>query len=177
MGDARHVGADDAPGHDAPAPADAPRDGPPAPGGSAGSVATTGRADPARPVDRHDRGPLVRSRKAVRSRPGGVLLLRLVAGVLGLALVALGGALVLLPGPLTIPPVLAGLYVLSLEFAWAERLFERARENGQQAWDSARARPVASALVTAGGLVATGVAFWAVARYDLVARVLDAAGR
>ena len=42
----------------------------------------------------------------------------------GLLFVALGIALTVLPGPLTIPPILLGLWVWSTEFDWAEaRMF------------------------------------------------------
>ena len=115
-------------------------------------------------------------RDSIRRRPGGGLILQATALVIGVAFIALGLVLVVLPGPLTIPPVLLGLYVLSLEFDWADRLFRRAQDSGRQAWASARAKPVSSALVTGGGLVLAGAAFWAVKHYDLVARAKDAVG-
>ena len=80
------------------------------------------------------------------------------------------------PGPLTIPPVLLGLYVLSTEFSWADRLLQRARVSAHEAWESARARPVSSAVVTGGGLVLAGVALWAVSAYDLLARAREVVG-
>jgi tellurite resistance protein TerC len=51
---------------------------------------------------------------------------RLVVAVVGLSLVAVGLALVVLPGPalLLIP---AGLAVLAIEFEWARRLLRRIR--------------------------------------------------
>lgn len=115
-------------------------------------------------------------RAQVRRRPGGSLLLKTVALVVGVALIGLGVVLVVLPGPLTIPPILLGLYVLSLEFAWADRLFRRAQVSGRKAWAGARAKPVSSAVVTVGGLVVAGIVIWAVARYDVVARVRDVLG-
>ena len=125
----------------------------------------------------HDRDGLgSRWRNSVRRRPGGALVLQVSALVVGVAFIALGFALVVLPGPLTIPPILVGLYVLSLEFDWADRLFQRAQDSGRDAWESAKARPVTSALVTGGGLVLAGVAFWAVSHYDLVAKAKDAVG-
>lgn len=84
--------------------------------------------------------------------------------------------LIVLPGPLTIPPVLVGLYVLSLEFDWAYRLFRRAQVSGQQAWQKAKGRPVRSAVGTAAGLVVAGVAIWSVGHFHLVARAKDAVG-
>jgi hypothetical protein len=39
----------------------------------------------------------------------------------GLLCIAAGVALSVLPGPLTIPPVLLGLWIWSTEFDWAQR--------------------------------------------------------
>ena len=83
--------------------------------------------------------------------------------------------LIILPGPLTIPPVLLGVYVLSLEFAWAARLRQRTSRAGRQAWSSARAAPWRTAAVTASGFVVLGAGIWAVDRWSLVERVLDRA--
>jgi hypothetical protein len=35
--------------------------------------------------------------------------------------------LIVLPGPFTMPLVIAGLFVLAVEFAWAERFLARAK--------------------------------------------------
>ena len=101
-------------------------------------------------------------------------------GVLGLALLlaaVVGGgwlALAALPGPLTIPPVLLGLWLWSTEFAFAERLFDRFKDKAQEAWAHAKAHPVSSAAITIGGLIAAGVAFWAVSHYGLIDKARDA---
>jgi hypothetical protein len=96
--------------------------------------------------------------------------------VLGLAFVVLGLVLIVAPGPLTIPPILLGLWIWSTEFAWADRQLERAKAKGRVAWDDARRRPVLSAVVTGGGLVALAVAIWLGARYELVARAREVVG-
>ena len=57
--------------------------------------------------------------------------------VLGLALVALGVALLVLPGP-GLLVIIAGLAVLATEFAWAEHLLDRAKEQATKARDKAR---------------------------------------
>ena len=44
---------------------------------------------------------------------------RVVLFVAGLLLILLGLALIVLPGPLTIPPILLGLWLWSLEFEFA----------------------------------------------------------
>jgi uncharacterized membrane protein YbaN (DUF454 family) len=132
-------------------------------------------SDPARP-------PLAARRSTtgwrarLRRTPGGGLLLRAVVFVVGLLFVLLGIALIALPGPLTIPPILLGVYVWSTEFSWADRLLERARKSATEAWEQAKRRPVASAAVTLAGLVALGVGVYVVSRYDLLARAQDAVG-
>ena len=115
-------------------------------------------------------------RARMRRTPGGAQLLQVMVFLLGLAFVLLGLALVVAPGPLTIPPVLLGLYIWSTEFVWADRQLERAKASARVAWADARRRPVVSAFVTFGGLVALGVAVWAAGRFDLVPRVLEFVG-
>jgi hypothetical protein len=115
-------------------------------------------------------------RARVRRTPGGALLLKAGAFVLGLLFILLGVALAALPGPLTIPPILLGVWIWSTEFAWAERLLDRAEASAREAWGNARRRPVLSALVTVGGLVAAGVGIWLVGRYELVDRARQAVG-
>ncbi len=133
-----------------------------------------GADDDARPTStRHStRGWRARVRRA----PGGALLLQLVVFVLGLAFILLGLALIVAPGPLTIPPILLGLYLWSTEFAWADRLLDRAKDSARAAWADAQRRPVLSAVVTGGGLVGLGVGLWLVARYELIARGLAVVG-
>lgn len=52
---------------------------------------------------------------------------RTIVLVLGGTLVLLGAALVVLPGPFTLPLVLAGLLVLASEFMWAKRLLDKVK--------------------------------------------------
>ena len=96
--------------------------------------------------------------------------------VVGLLCVALGVALAVLPGPLTIPPVLLGLWIWSTEFAWAARFFATFRRKASDAWAHAKQHPVSSLAITVGGLVAAGVAFWAVGHFELVDRATTAFG-
>lgn len=53
---------------------------------------------------------------------------RTIVAVTGTTLLLLGAALVVLPGPFTLPLVVAGLAVLGTEFTWAERLLTKGRE-------------------------------------------------
>lgn len=106
----------------------------------------------------------------MRRTPGGGHLLQVLVFLLGLLFILLGLTLAALPGPLTIPPVLVGLYIWSTEFVWADRLLERAKKSAQEAWSKAKEKPVISGLVTMAGLVALGVGIYLVGRFDLVAR-------
>jgi hypothetical protein len=115
-------------------------------------------------------------RAALRRTPGGALLLKGLVFTVGLAFVVLGCVLIVAPGPLTIPPILLGLWIWSTEFAWADRQLDRAKASARVAWEDAKRRPLVSGIVTGGGLIGLGVALWLVARYDLVARARDVVG-
>jgi uncharacterized protein (TIGR02611 family) len=65
-------------------------------------------------------------RRRIRSNPHSHLIYRLVVGVLGLAIVALGLVMVPFPGPGWLV-VFLGLAVWASEFEWAQRLLQRAR--------------------------------------------------
>jgi hypothetical protein len=112
----------------------------------------------------------------MRTTPGLSTVWKVGVFVVGLLFVLLGGALAVLPGPLTIPPVLIGLWIWSTEFAWAKRLFQSFQRKARQAWAHAKVHPVSSSLITIGGLAAAGAAFWAVGHYELVDRAKDLVG-
>lgn len=115
-------------------------------------------------------------RARVRRTPGGAIALKIGVLVVGSLFILLGLAAAVLPGPLTIPPMLLGLYVLASEFDWADRLLQRAKRSAQEAWDKAKRRPVLSAVTTIGGLAAAGVVIWAVGHYSLVDRAREYVG-
>ena len=115
-------------------------------------------------------------RARLRRTPGGAQVLAVGVFVIGLAFILLGVALVVAPGPLTIPPILVGLYIWSTEFAWADRLLARAKASAREAWENAKAKPVVSAIVTVGGLIALGVGLYLVGEYELVDMARDAVG-
>lgn len=50
-----------------------------------------------------------------------------IAFSIGSFLVLSGLVLIVLPGPFTMPLVIAGLFVLAVEFAWAERFLAKAK--------------------------------------------------
>lgn len=115
-------------------------------------------------------------RERLRAGPVTAVLLKAVVFAVGLLFVVLGLVLAALPGPLTIPPVLLGVWIWSTEFAWAKRLLVRVRRSADVARAHARQRPVLSAVVTGGGLVVLAVVVWAVLRFELVDRARTAVG-
>lgn len=60
---------------------------------------------------------------------------RIVVLVIGVALVVLGIALIPLPGPFSIPLMVAGLAVLATEYVWAQRALDRVKDTAQKATD------------------------------------------
>jgi len=115
-------------------------------------------------------------RDRVRSKPGLGQAYRAGVFVVGLLCIALGVGLAVLPGPLTIPPVLLGLWIWSTEFRFAQRLFASFRRKAHDAWAHAKKHPASSAAITVGGLAAAGLAVWAVSHYELVAKGQEAVG-
>jgi hypothetical protein len=101
---------------------------------------------------------------------------RVVLFVAGLLLILTGLVLIVLPGPLTIPPILLGLWLWSLEFEFARRWLHPMKEKGAVAWGKAREKPVHTTVVTVLGLVGAGVVIWAAFRYDLIDRGRDMVG-
>lgn len=62
---------------------------------------------------------------------------RIVIFVVGVALVLLGIALIPLPGPFSIPLMIAGLAVLATEYVWAEKALDTVKEQATKAKDKA----------------------------------------
>src|SRR3954470_10556661 len=93
---------------------------------------------------------------------------RVVLFVAGLLLFLVGLALVVLPGPLTIPPILLGLWLWSLEFEFARHWLHPIKARGFDAWAPAKQKPVHTTVVTVLGLVGAALLIWGVLRYDLL---------
>jgi hypothetical protein len=110
-------------------------------------------------------------RDRVRRLPAGEVIVHVGVFVLGAAFIALGLALVVLPGPLTIPPVLLGIAIWSLEFDFAQRWLDPIEKRAQQAWDAAKARPWRTGIVTGAGLAAAIVAMMLAIQLDLLGAV------
>jgi uncharacterized membrane protein YbaN (DUF454 family) len=115
-------------------------------------------------------------RERIRSHPVLHQLYRAGVFIAGLLCIVMGIALAVLPGPLTIPPVLLGLWIWSTEFRFAKRLLDRFKVKGRAAWAHAKAHPVSSSAITVGGLTAAVAVVWAVRHYELVVEAKDAVG-
>jgi hypothetical protein len=96
--------------------------------------------------------------------------------VAGLLLIITGLVLIVLPGPLTIPPILLGLWLWSLEFEFARRWLRPMKVKGAEAWAQAQAKPVWTSVITALGLLGAVVVVWVVFRLDLIERGRDLIG-
>src|SRR4051794_1063623 len=101
---------------------------------------------------------------------------RLVVFVAGLLLIVVGLVLIVLPGPLTIPPILLGVWLWSREFEFARRWMRPVRQRGSAALEQARRKPVHTTLVTVLGLIGAAVVIWATVRYDLIERARELVG-
>ena len=94
-----------------------------------------------------------RWRASVRRTKTGRLAFKIAAAVLGGFFVILGMVAIVLPGPLTIPPILLGVWIWSTEFAWAERLRVRAMASARDAWETAQKNPIRSAVIAGIGIL------------------------
>lgn len=120
--------------------------------------------------------PRASFRDRIRSKPGLGHAWRAGVFLAGLLCIAAGFALAVLPGPLTIPPVLLGLWIWSTEFEWAHRLFEKFSKKAKEAWAHAKRHPVSSTVLTVGGLLLAGAVVWAVQHFQLVERATHLVG-
>ena len=57
---------------------------------------------------------------------------KLIVMVIGFTLIAIGGVLIILPGPFTLPFVIGGLFILAIEFTWARSLLAKAQESAKK---------------------------------------------
>lgn len=110
-------------------------------------------------------------RDKIRRQPGLAQAWRIAVFTLGLVFIVFGFMLVVLPGPLTIPPMLIGLWIWSSEFAWARRFFTTFSDKADATWQHAKRHPRSSLAVTIGGLLVAAAVYWAVQHYDLIARI------
>jgi uncharacterized protein (TIGR02611 family) len=99
-------------------------------------------------------------RERHRERP---LVVRALFVAAGFTVVAAGAAMLVLPGPaLVVIPI--GLAMLALEFAWAERLLERAVAHAERARTTAAraSRAARLAALVGGALAVAALVAWAI---------------
>ena len=112
----------------------------------------------------------------IRSNPTGRIALKIFVAVSGALVVAIGIALIPLPGPGWLV-VIGGLAIWAVEFHWARRLLAFTRGN-VQAWTRWVTRQSLSVRILIGtvGLAFIGLAVWLSLKYslgiDLVANLL-----
>jgi uncharacterized protein (TIGR02611 family) len=91
-------------------------------------------------------------------RSSARLIRRVVVTVVGVAVLGLGIALLALPGP-GVLVIALGFLILSVEYEWARRYFEMARQKASDLADQAVAKPWSTVLsiLASLGLIAAGV--------------------
>ncbi len=96
-------------------------------------------------------------------RASARLIRRIAISVVGLAVLGLGIAMLALPGPGVLVLAL-GFFILSLEYEWARRAFETAREKAADLADQAVSNRWSTALsiLASLALIATGIVWGAV---------------
>jgi uncharacterized protein (TIGR02611 family) len=113
----------------------------------------------------------------IRANPTGRITLKIVVAITGLAVVALGLALVPLPGPGWLI-VLVGLSIWAIEYAWARHLllFTRRQLQRWTHWIARQSWPI-RIVIGLVGLVFVSIVVWASLKFsfgiDLVAKFLD----
>ncbi len=106
-------------------------------------------------------GRIHRTLNAIRGNPTGRVALRVVIGILGAVFVALGAALIPLPGP-GWAIVILGLAIWAVEFVWAKHLlsFTRRWVQSWTHWIGVRPLPI-RLLIGIVGLIFVTAVVWA----------------
>ncbi len=109
----------------------------------------------------------------IRANPTGRITLKIVVGIAGLAVVALGLALVPLPGPGWLIVIL-GLSIWAIEYAWARHLLRFTRRQLQRwtRWIARQSWPV-RIVIGLVGLVFVSIVVWASLKFSLGIDVLE----
>ena len=96
------------------------------------------------------------------------LVKRFAVTIAGSALLVLGLAMMVLPGP-GILVIVAGLAILATEYVWAQRLLKRARTEAEKVQEATVSSPVrtGATMLFGLGLLAVGVAMLVVQDVDL----------
>ena len=91
---------------------------------------------------------------------------RFAATILGGALLLLGLAMMVLPGP-GILVIVAGLAVLATEYVWAQRLLKRAKSQAEKVQEAAVASPARTGATVVFGLALLGLGIAMVVARDV----------
>lgn len=91
---------------------------------------------------------------------------RFAATILGGALLLLGLAMMVLPGP-GILVIVAGLAVLATEYVWAQRLLKRAKTQAEKVQEASVASPGRTALTVLFGVGLLGVGIAMIVKPDV----------
>jgi hypothetical protein len=104
-------------------------------------------------VDQIESNPL---RDRIRSALSGIPapIRKVLVGVTGAVLILVGISLVWLPGPFTLPFVLAGVVVLSTEFVWASSILKMGQEQSARLFAMLRNPWILLAVLLAAAVVA-----------------------
>lgn len=115
--------------------------------------------------------------EVIRANPTGRIALKAFVGIAGLLVVAVGAALIPLPGPGWLI-VLGGIGIWAIEFSWARRLLQFTRRNLRKwtSWIGRQSWPV-RLLIGLVGMIFVGAVVWLTVRFsfgiDLVASFLN----
>lgn len=111
-------------------------------------------------------GRIHRTLNVIRGNPTGRVALRVVIGILGAVIVALGIALIPLPGP-GWAIVILGLAIWAVEFVWAKHLlsFTRRQVQSWTHWIGARPMPI-RLLIGIVGLIFVAAIVWASLKFS-----------
>jgi uncharacterized protein (TIGR02611 family) len=145
-------------------------DGAAARGADGGAAGTRDRSDAPRGglADRLDRRHRLRTTlDLIRANPTGRIALRVFIAIAGAIVVAIGAALIPLPGPGWLM-VIGGIGIWAIEFHWARRLLAFTRRNvyGWSRWVGRQSWPV-RILLGAVGLMFVSVVVWLSLKYGL----------
>ena len=91
---------------------------------------------------------------------------RFAVTILGGALLLLGLAMMVLPGP-GILVIVAGLAVLATEYVWAQRLLKRAKSQAEKVQEAAVASPARTGMTVLFGLVLLGLGIAMMVKKDV----------
>ncbi|MCW6005161.1 TIGR02611 family protein [Micromonospora sp. CPCC 205371] len=115
--------------------------------------------------------------EVIRANPTGRIALKVFIALAGLLVVALGAALIPLPGPGWLI-VLGGIGIWAIEFSWARKLLDFTRRNLRKwtTWVTRQSWPV-RLLLGLVGMIFVGAVVWLTVRFsfgiDLVASFLN----